>query len=123
MNTQGISPKKPRSLEEWKAFLNDHQISELKKLSDNPILLEALEKVLCYEIATEGVFEKNQPFDSTNNFVLSYVQAVGGVINNERLGEDVRGLFWGVHRLKDGLSMIKNFKQTEKVGENQNPAV
>src|SRR3990167_9020667 len=118
MNTQGISPKKPRSLEEWKTFLNDHQVNELKKLSDNPILLEALEKVLCYEIATEGVFAKNKPFDATNNFVLSYVQAVGGVINNERLGEDVRGLFWVVHRLKEGLNMIKSFNQPEKVDTN-----
>ena len=127
MTNPGLSLSKPRSAEEWKesGVLNDFQTEELVKAGQNPILLEALEKVLCYEIGSEGVLKNNLPFDAGANFILSYVQGVGGVIGNERLGADVRALFWGVLRLKEGLHNVRNFGQGEgeKVGGNENPAI
>lgn len=122
----GLSTAKPRSKQEWleSGILNDFQIEELERAASNPVLLEALEKVLCYEIGSEGVFKNNLPFDAGKNFILSYVQGIGGVISNERLGEDVRSLFWGVLRLKEGIKNIQSFDPREKVvSNNENPAI
>ena len=129
METQahfGLSLSKPRTREEWvkSGILNDFQVDELEKLAQNPVLLGALEKVLCYEVVCEGVLENKVPFNAGNNFVLSYVQGIGGVIDNERLGADVRALFWGVLRMKEGLKNIAGFHQTERSSnEDSNPAL
>lgn len=119
----GLSTSKPRTTEEWDGILNEHQIDELCRLADNPILLEAIEKVVCYELVSEGVFEKDKPFDSGQNYILNYVQELGGVLNNERLGQDVRALMWGVLRLREGIQNIRGFKKQEKVGESENPGI
>ena len=122
----GLILSKPRTKQEChdSGILNDFQFEELEKLAQNPVLLEALEKVLCHEIVSEGVFNNKVPFDAGQNFILSYVQGIGGVINNERLGEDVRALFWGILRLKEGIKTIKAFNEPEKVSNNdKNPAI
>lgn len=123
---QAKNTSKPRTPQEWKdsGVLNEFQIEELTKVAQNPILLEALEKVLCYEIKTQGVFKNNLPFDAGNNFILDYIKAIGGSKDNKWLGEEIRALFWGVQYLEEGLKNIKAFGQPEKdSNSSENPAI
>ena len=119
----GLSISKPRSRAEWAEVLSDAELNELDRIADNPFLLQALEKIICYELVSEGLLAAGKSFDAGKNFVLGYVQELGGVLSNERLGEDVRALFWGVLRLREGLQNIRNFKEKPKVGNSENPAI
>lgn len=116
---------KPRTPEEWKksGVLNDFQIEELEKAAKNPVLLEALEKVICYEIKVQGVLNNGLPFDLGNNFILDYVKVIGGAKDDKWLGEEVRALFWAQQYLEQALSSIKSFQPEKVVSKNENPAI
>lgn len=110
-------------IEEWRQFLTDAQIVELQRLSQNSELIEALTRVLCHDIYNNGVLKKEQDVDFSRNFLLNFITVKGAELSNEKLGEDVRSYWWGLHALEQGLKELKKFGQEEKVAEPENPAV
>lgn len=106
MRTLGIS--------DWTRWLDDQEIGELEKLAGNPILLKAIEKVLCHEIYHNGVLKPGEPADFSRNFLLNYTSAVGEKTSNEKLGEDVRSYWWALTTLESGVNQLKSFKKQEE---------
>lgn len=99
---------------DWTRWLSEQEFDELVKLAENPVLLGAVEKVLCHEIYHNGILEPGESADFSRNFLLAFISNKGNEFSNEKLGQDVRSYWWGLHALELGMNELKKFKRPEE---------
>lgn len=104
--------------------LTDIEKSKIMAFNADPILVEAIRKVMLASIYSNGTLRVGKESDPTKNGALSlaFLTLSGkGVVSNEDLGADLRGLAQGVMLLETGfkeLSKIKDETEVEELTEN-----
>jgi hypothetical protein len=87
--------------------MNENEKNELEKLNDNPVLLEAIRKILFSQVRQIEDFEKE----------------LSEGLPDERLGEITRGQMAAVKLLKEGFKEIANYKKVDSKLEENNIAI
>lgn len=109
-------------------FLSDIERTKIESFNADPILVNAIRKVLLTSIYDNGTLKKDVAPDPTRNAALGLAMvAVTGKasISNAELGEDLRGLAQGVQLLEQGLAHLTKIKSNKKdnPGPEINPGV
>ena len=79
--------------EAWREYLGDAKFSELRHAAENTTLLEAIEDVMCHEVKNDNTAIPGRPANSEGNFFFAYIEKLGTSVDNEKLGEQLRGYY------------------------------
>jgi hypothetical protein len=103
-------------------FLTDLEIVEIERFCSNEVMFNAVKKVLLQHIYSQGVITKGLPHNPLKNRALVLV---GGDINNEELGSQLRSLWEGINALETGFTDLEKIKskKTEQVESQYNEAI
>lgn len=95
--------------------LTDLEIDKIIAFNNDPILVEAVRKVLLESVYTNGTLRKDKQAQPLRNaaFGLVSLTNTGGVVDNVALGEDLRALYQGVMMLEVGLDKLSKIKKEE----------
>lgn len=93
-------------------YLTELEVVEIERFCANEVMFGAVKKVLLQHIYTQGVITKGQEHNPLKNRALVLV---GGDINNEELGSQLRALWEGVNALEGGYSELENIKSKKVV--------
>lgn len=97
-----------------KEYLSDVEISKIESFVEDEVLIEAVRKVLLASIYSNGTLRKDLKANPLVNSALALVSVASsgrGVVTNNDLGEDLRGLFHGIQLLESGLRELSTFKK------------
>ena len=109
-------------------FLSDIEKTKIEMFNQDPILVNAIRKVLLKSIYDNGTLRKDVAPDPTRNAALALAALAikgQGVVTNADLGEDLRGLMQGVSLLEQGLAHLAKItsKKVDKPDNQVNPGV
>jgi len=109
-------------------FLTDLEVLEIEKFNANPVLVDAVKKVIFAFVNERGVAKKGKKAGNIMyNGALGLVsQASTGktAISNEELGQDLRAYYHAIGLLENGfqeLALVK--KQIEEENKEINEAI
>ena len=105
--------------------LNEAEKAELQQLADNPLAVQALEKVFLAGIYYQGALKKGEKPIPTRNFTLHLAfQAANANIDDAAIGRDVRAKTEALVQLSTGFNVVEAYKSTPKKPEKKeaNPA-
>lgn len=97
-------------------YLSDIEKDKIINFNNDEVLVNAVRKVLLAVIYDNGTLRKDLAPDPTKNGALglAFLAISGrGVVTNEDLGSDLRGLAQGVSLLENGLNALKTIKKDD----------
>lgn len=103
-------------------YLSDIEKAKVIAFNSDPIMKEVVRKVILASVYNNGVLRAGKSSDPTKNSALSlaFLALSGrGVVSNEDLGEDLRGLAQGVFLLEQGFNELEKIKDETKVEESE----
>lgn len=104
-------------------FLNDLEKTKLEQFNLDPVMKNAVRKVLLAGLYENGTLKKGAPTDPLINPVLAIVQnAKAGKLSKEQIGQEVSAYLEGVLALELAFTDIAKYTTTETKGPNKNPA-
>lgn len=107
-------------------YLTDLEVDKIETFCKDEALYEAVRKVLLASLYHNAVAKKGEAFEHKNpafNFV-SDAYSSERTVSNEEIGQNLRGLFEGVHLAQSTFDQLKTIKQeVEKVESPYNNAV
>lgn len=112
---------------ETDTFLSQVEQDRIAQFNSDPILLNAVKKVMLAEIYQNGTLRADMAPEPLKNGAIALAFAalhVKAVITNEQLGEDLRAFAQAVNLLESGFGRLAKFTKTaESKAEDTNPAV
>ena len=97
----------------FEKILNDLEKAELTRFVENPVLFEAVKKVLLAGVYSNGVLSPGEPVNAMRNFALSLVTGREGV-SNDIIGADLRACAEGIRVVEAGFNELKKFKAEDQ---------
>lgn len=97
-------------------YLSDIEKDKIINFNNDEVLVNAVRKVLLAVIYDNGTLRKDLAPDPAKNGALGLAfLAIGGrgVVTNEDLGADLRGLAQGVSLLENGLNQLSKIKKDD----------
>lgn len=114
-------------METYKEVLNDIEKSKIIAFNNDPVMKEAVKKILLAGLYENGTLKPGESADPLKNFALTRVfksYITGIPVTNEELGADLRASAVGIKLLEGGFDEIAKFKEeTPKEAEKENPAL
>lgn len=102
-------------------YLSDVEKEQLIAFNQNPILREAVKKVLLAGLNENGVLKAGKQSNSTQNAAL-YLVSQAGEVSNEALGADLRAYWNGLKAVENGFNKISEFVPEKTVEKSKNNA-
>ena len=97
-----------------KNYLSDQEEKELAKLANNPILNNALEKLLLEELYSQGTLKEGISANPLENYAFYLASRRKSLnISFEQIGSDLCAVWEGINLLKNGLKELDKFKTIE----------
>lgn len=103
------------------ASLNQEEVALLETLNEQPILLEAIRKVLLVGIQSNGVAKAGISYNPMYNWAIQIATARG--TTNEQIGETTRAVAEGINALQIAFNELLTFKKQVEKAERVNPAL
>lgn len=107
--------------------LTDIERDKILAFNQDETLVEAVRKVLLATLYQNGTLRKGKKSNPTLNGAMALVSLASsgkGVVTNQDLGEDLRGLWMGIQLLEQGLKKLATIKKIDGKGEEpSNPAI
>lgn len=99
-----------------KDYLTDLEIAKIESFCKDEDMYEAVRKVMLAQVYYAGTLHKGKKLEPRNQAfdLLARATAEGKEISNEKLGEELRGLFFGVDTVEQGFARLKTIKGEEK---------
>ncbi len=97
-------------------FLSDVEKDLLGTVADNPLLLNALKKVILADVYFKGTLREKMAPDPTRNAAIAFAFAAEPK-TDEQLGQDIRAFAEGVRLVEGGFSRLDKFKTEKPVAE------
>ena|SRR3990167_6780489 len=106
-----------------KESLSEAEIRKLEAVNEDPLLLEALKKVVLHPIYHQGVLKKGYFAEQNLNFILRGVQnALAENKKMEDIGRELTANFIACQLVDLGFNTISRFKKVETPPATENPA-
>lgn len=93
----------------------------LMQFSKNPIMVEAVRKVLLAGLYSNGTLRAGALAEPTRNMAFSLVANPQTEYSNEQLGADLRALWAGINAVEGGFNEIKRLAKVEQPPEPKEP--
>lgn len=108
---------------ELEQLFTDKEKEELNRFVNNPVMFEAVKKVVLSSVYFDGTIRKEGIPDPLTNFALA-LASLGMQITNEELGKSLKESLAGVQLLEKGFQKLQRFnkKKVEPREEKLNPA-
>lgn len=109
-----------------KEYLTDIEISKIESFCKDEIMYEAVRKVMLSCTYYTGALRKGEKLEPRNQAfdLIAKATSKGEKVTNEQLGEELRGLFFGVDTVEQGFAQLKTIKrEVESVESPYNEAV
>lgn len=97
--------------------LTETEKEKLYSFNEDKVLAGAIKKVILEVIYTEGTLRKGVDPNPRKNtaFALANLATSGqGVISDEEIGADLRGMVYGIKLLESGMAKIATIKREKK---------
>lgn len=94
-------------------YLTEMEKNQLEMLNENPILLEAIKKVVLSCVYFDGTIKPTGIPDPQKNFLLAIAGGSMGQLSREQLGEKVEASLAGVQLLEVGFKELAKFKKID----------
>lgn len=107
-------------------MLTDQEIDKIIKFNEDPILVEAVRKVMLKGIYSQGTLRKGQMADPLNNaaLMLAFATVRGNTVSDADLGADIRGFAHGINLLESGFQELSKVeREVEEPESKENPAI
>jgi len=112
-------------------YLTDLEVSAIERFNADPVLADAVHKVILNTVYNQGVIKKGKKLDQSSTskmnsaFVLASVACSGqSVVDDEALGRDLRALWRGIQLVNTGFNELAKIKKVvEKKEEDTNNAI
>lgn len=107
-------------------MLTDQEKEKIIKFNEDPILVEAVRKVLLKAIYGQGTLRAGEMADPLNNgaLTLAFAAIRGNSISDADLGADIRGLAYGLNYLEAGFQELSRIERDiEEPAEEENNAI
>ncbi len=94
---------------EKSVYLSDIEQEKVENFMADPILKEAIRKVLLAGVYVNGVLKQGEPADARKNWALSF----GGMnpqISNAELGENLRAYTWAINMVEAAWAKLEDYK-------------
>src|SRR3990167_10165736 len=88
-------------------MLSDIEKEKLRQFVEDEVQLEAVKKVLLFNIYNNGVLKAGQPAEPLRNFALSIFDQMRAGVDDDKLGRTLRGMCEGIYYLETGLKDIQ----------------
>ncbi len=104
-------------------ILSELEKVEVNKILDNPVMLEALKKVLLFSVYDNGTLKPGKESEPMQNFALTLQDSAGRNLTDTEIGQILRAKRYAIELLEDGFRSLANFKYVvEKKKKKTNPA-
>lgn len=104
-----------------KKYLNDTEHKEIMKFVENPVLFEAVKKVLMEVVYTQGTLKKGEPIEANLNyaFALASRKKMSGFthLTNEQIGADLVAVWEGTNLVGLGFDELEKFKEIKETNK------
>ncbi len=112
-------------------YLTDLEVQAIERFNADPVLADAVRKVLLSTVYEAGVIKKGKKLtdyaisDMNAALVLASKACSGNnIISDEALGQDLRGLWRGVQLVNTGFKELAKIKVKKEEGKGEkNPAI
>jgi hypothetical protein len=108
-------------------YLTDLEIEKIDRFNQDPVLSDAVKKVLFAVINERGVIKKGKKVNPLQNGALAIVsRVVNGQISktDEELGNDLKTYYQGIGLLESGFQELSKIKIKKEEGTPKtNPAI
>jgi len=97
----------------FKDILSDVETEKVAQFNDDPVMKEAIRKVLLAGVYHNGVIEKGEKHDPSRNAALTMAfRAInqGLPVSNQDLGENVRAIAQGVKQIEVAFGQIEKIR-------------
>lgn len=101
--------------------LSDAEKSQLEAFCANPMMVQAIKKILLFTIYNNGTLERGENPNPTMNFILSYALQ-DPKVDDATIGRDVRVQAAAVRLLEIGFMEIEGYEKVEETKSKDNPA-
>lgn len=91
-------------------YLTDEEILNIEAFCSNEKMYEAVKKVILASIYSHGVLEAGQKHNPLQNRAMALV---GGDVDNEKLGSQVRAWWEGINAVENGYKDLKKIKSNK----------
>ncbi len=101
-------------------YLSDIEKDKIINFNSDEVLVNAVRKVLLASIYDNGTLRKDLAPEPLKNGALglAFLAISGkGVVTNDDLGADIRGLAQGISLLENGLNQLSKIKKEEALIE------
>ena len=102
-------------------MLSEAEKSQLEAFVGNPLMVQAVKKVLLFPIYHNGTLEKGQNPNALMNFLFAYA-IQDPKVDNETVGRDVRIQAAAVRLLELAFMEIEGYEKVEEPVDKPNPA-
>ena len=90
-------------------YLNDLELVKVKQFVEDPVMMEAVKKVVLESLYFQGTLQKDFDPDPTKNIALLMAsRAIQAGYTNEQLGEYTRATWLGINALEVGFDKLKS---------------
>jgi hypothetical protein len=99
-------------------ILTDLEKTKIEQFCADPEMVEAVRKVMLTTIYNQGVLVKGKKADPLHNAALGIVfrtVRAETVVDNEKLGEDLRGMAHGINFLESGFERLSKIKTKTQI--------
>lgn len=107
-------------------ILTDGEKTKILQIASDPTALEALRKVFLAGIYSNGTLRKGFKADPLQNAAFSLITTTDVPPTNEELGQELKGLWYGVQSLEYGFMKLRTIAEemtVEKPKEDINEAI
>lgn len=95
-----------------KEYLTDNEIVKIEAFCADEVMYEAVRKVMLAQTYYSGALRRGEKIEPRNQAfdLIAKATSKGEKITNEQLGEELRGLFFGVDTVEQGFAQLKTIK-------------
>ncbi|RLF07588.1 MAG: hypothetical protein DRJ64_02675 [Thermoprotei archaeon] len=104
-------------------ILNDKEVSEVQRFLENPVLKQAIEKIVLFGVYSNGTLQKGKEANPMRNFAITINEPDGKSMSDEQVGQILRAKRYAIEMLEEGFGQLETFKKVvEKEKDTTNKA-
>ena len=103
-------------------ILSEGEIQQLEAFNQNPMMQEAVRKVLLLPIYSMGTLQKGKPANPQWNFALGFVSS-DSKLKDDEVGRYLKIQNEGITAIQVAFERLAQFRASDEISPKENPAI
>ena len=105
---------------EYDNILNEIEKNELSKFAENPVMLNAVKKILLRGVYFDGTLKAGEKPEPLKNFLLSIISKSMDIAqSDEKIANDLKAICMGIQVVEFTFKELEKFKKEKPSERNQ----